>query len=74
MMPMMRSVLVETDSVDIPGGLVLASPEPGRAAATASRSLSASLEHLEPVLRTVRKTSGECAGAFHSGVRREVGR
>lgn len=49
------SVLVETDSVDIPGGLVLASPEPGRAAATASRSLSASLEHLEPVLRTVKE-------------------
>lgn len=33
-----------------------ASPtEPGRAAATATRSLAASLEHLEPVLRTVRE-------------------
>jgi hypothetical protein len=49
------SVLVETDSGDIPGGLVLASPEPGKAAATATRSLAASLEHLEPVLRTVRE-------------------
>jgi Trypsin-co-occurring domain 1 len=49
------SVLVEVDSWEIPGGLVLAAPEPGRAAATASRSLSASLEHLEPVLRTVRE-------------------
>ena len=49
------SVLVETDSEDIPGGLVLASSEPGRAAATATRSLSASLEHLEPVLRTVKE-------------------
>lgn len=48
------SVLVEADSGEIPGGLVLASVEPGRAAATASRSLSASLEHLEPVLRTVK--------------------
>jgi hypothetical protein len=48
------SVLVETDSEDILGGLVPASPEPGKAAATASRSLSASLEHLEPVLRRAR--------------------
>jgi hypothetical protein len=49
------SVLVETDSSDIPGGLVLASPEPGKAAATAVRSLSSSLEELEPVLRTVKE-------------------
>lgn len=49
------SILVETDSGDIPGGLVLASPEPGKAAATAARSLSASLEELEPVLRTVKE-------------------
>lgn len=49
------SVLVETDSDDIPGGLVLASPEPGKAAATATKSLSASLEHLEPVLRTMKE-------------------
>jgi hypothetical protein len=47
-------VLVESDQRDIPGGLALASPDPGHAAAVASRSLSASLEHLEPVLRTVR--------------------
>jgi hypothetical protein len=47
-------VLVESDRGDIPGGLTLASPEPGRAAATAARSLSASLEQLEPVLRTVK--------------------
>jgi Trypsin-co-occurring domain 1 len=49
------SVLVEADSADIPGGLVLASPEAGRATAAAARSLSASLEHLEPVLRTVKE-------------------
>ena len=49
------SVLVEADNEDIPSGLVLASPEPGRAAATATRSLSTSLEHLEPVLRTVKE-------------------
>ena len=34
--------------------LTLASPEPGQAAARAARSLSASLEQLEPVLRTVK--------------------
>lgn len=49
------SVLVETDSEDILGGLVLASPEPGKAVATAAKSLSASLENLEPVLRTVKE-------------------
>jgi hypothetical protein len=57
------SVLVETDSEDIPGGLVLASPEPGKAAATAARSLSASLEHLEPVLRTVKEKLAASAPA-----------
>jgi len=45
-------VLVEADREDIAGGLVLASPQPGEAAAKAVRSLSASLEQLEPVLRT----------------------
>lgn len=44
-------VLVEVDRGDIPGGLTLASPDPGQAAAVAARSLSASLERLEPVLR-----------------------
>ena len=47
-------VLVESDRGDIPGGLTLASPEPGQAAARAAKSLSASLEQLEPVLRTVK--------------------
>lgn len=47
-------VLVESDRGDVPGGLTLASPEPGQAAAKASRSLAASLEQLEPVLRTVK--------------------
>ena len=47
-------VLVEADRGDIPGGLTLASPEPGQAAARAAQSLSASLEQLEPVLRTVK--------------------
>jgi hypothetical protein len=47
-------VLVESDRGDIPGGLTLASPEPGQPAARAARSLSASLEQLEPVLRTVK--------------------
>ncbi len=47
-------VLVETDRENIPGGLTLASSEPGQAAARATRSLSESLEQLEPVLRTVK--------------------
>ena len=47
-------VLVESDRAEIPGGLTLASPEPGQAAARAARSLSASLDQLEPVLRTVK--------------------
>jgi hypothetical protein len=47
-------VLVEADRGDIPGGLALASVEPGQAAAKAARSLSASLEQLEPVLRMVK--------------------
>jgi len=48
------TVLVESDRADIPGGLTLASPEPGQAAARSARSLAASLEQLEPVLRTVK--------------------
>jgi NTP-dependent ternary system trypsin peptidase co-occuring protein len=47
-------VLVEADRGDIPGGLALAAPQPGQAAARAARSLSESLDQLEPVLRTVR--------------------
>ena len=47
-------ILVESDRGDIPGGLTFASPEPGQAAARATQSLSASLEQLEPVLRTVK--------------------
>jgi Trypsin-co-occurring domain 1 len=49
------TVLVEADRGDIPGGLALASPEPGQAAAKAARSFSASLEQLEPILRTVKE-------------------
>ncbi len=48
------AVLVEADRGDIPGRLMLASPEPGQAVAVAARSLSTSLERLEPVLRTVK--------------------
>jgi hypothetical protein len=47
------SVLVEVDSSDIPAELTLASA-PGEAVAKATRSLSASLEQLEPTLRTVK--------------------
>jgi hypothetical protein len=47
-------VLVESDRGDVAGGLTLAAPEPGQAAAKAAYSLAASLEKLEPVLRTVK--------------------
>jgi hypothetical protein len=48
------ALLVEADRAEIPAGLVLASPQPGEAAAKAGRSLSESLEQLEPMLRTVK--------------------
>jgi Trypsin-co-occurring domain 1 len=48
------TLLVEVDRSDIPGQLVLASPKPGEAAARAVKSLSQSLEQLEPLLRSVR--------------------
>ncbi len=49
-------VLVESDRADVPGELMLAAaPQPGEVAAKAARSLSASLEQLEPVLRTVKE-------------------
>jgi hypothetical protein len=47
-------LLFEADRTDIPGGLVLATPNPGEAAARAARSLSESLEQLQPMLRTVK--------------------
>ncbi len=46
--------MVEADRADIPGDLVLASPQPGAAAARATQTLGESLEHLGPLLRTVR--------------------
>ena len=54
-------VLVEADRADIPGDLVLASSDPGAAAAVATQSLSKSLERLEPLLRTVRDKLAACA-------------
>jgi hypothetical protein len=48
-------LLVEADRGDIPERLTLASPERGAAAAKAARSLSESLEQLEPMLRTVKE-------------------
>jgi len=60
-------VLVEADRGDIPGGLTLASPEPGQAAARAATSLSASLAQLEPLLRTV-KDKLAAAGPEHFAV------
>ena len=44
------AVLVEAEAADIPGGLVLASPDAGKAAALATATLEQSLERLEPVL------------------------
>jgi Trypsin-co-occurring domain 1 len=40
--------------------LVLASPQPGQAAARATRSLSEALEQLEPMLRTVKDRLVAC--------------
>jgi hypothetical protein len=54
-------VLFEADRADIAGGLTLASPQPGQAAAKAARSLSESLEQLEPVLRSVKDKLVEAA-------------
>ncbi|HZD14712.1 MAG TPA: CU044_2847 family protein [Pseudonocardiaceae bacterium] len=48
-------LVVEADRADIPGGLTLASPEPGAVAARAVRSLSDSLGRLEPLLRAVKE-------------------
>lgn len=49
------NILVEVDRGDMPSGLALASPQPGEAAAKASRSFGDALDHLEPVLRTVKE-------------------
>ena len=54
-------VLVEADRADIPAGLVLAAPQPGEAAAKAARSLAASLDELQPVLRIIREKLVEAA-------------
>ena len=59
------TLLVEADRADIPGGLVLASPQPGEAAAKAGRTLAESLERLEPVLSTVKdKLAASAPEAF----------
>jgi hypothetical protein len=47
-------LLVEADRGDIPGELVLASPQLGEVAAKAARTLSDSLAQLEPMLRVVK--------------------
>jgi Trypsin-co-occurring domain 1 len=48
-------VLIEADRDDVAGGLTLAAPDPGQAAAIAAHSLSASLERLEPLLRQLKE-------------------
>ena len=68
-------LLVEADRGDIPQGLTLASPKPGEAAAKAARSLSESLEQLEPMLRTVKdRLVASAPDHFTCGVRGEAGR
>ncbi|MGO8961068.1 MAG: CU044_2847 family protein [Streptosporangiaceae bacterium] len=48
-------ILVEADPDDIPSGLTLAAtPEPGKAMATAARSLSESLDQITPFIQTVK--------------------
>jgi hypothetical protein len=62
-------VLVEADRADLPSdeGLTLATPEPGKAVATASTTLSESLERIEPVLTAV-KDKLEAAAPDHFAV------
>lgn len=48
-------LLVEADVRDIAGGVVLAAPNPGEAAAKAAETLAQSLKRLEPLLRTVKE-------------------
>jgi hypothetical protein len=47
-------LLVEANSEDLPGELVLASPQPGEVTARAARTLSDALAQLEPMIRTVK--------------------
>jgi hypothetical protein len=47
-------LLVEADPVDVEGGLVLAAPDPGKAAATAIHNFADSLERLQPVLTAIK--------------------
>lgn len=50
------SLLVEVDRSDLSSELKLAAPQPGRAIAMATESLSESLQRLEPMLRTIKET------------------
>jgi Trypsin-co-occurring domain 1 len=47
------SLLVEADRGDVPGDLVLASPDPGRAAAEATWTVYQALERLAPMLTAI---------------------
>lgn len=46
-------LVVEVDSGDVPGDLVLASPDPAQAAARAGQTLEEALKRLEPSLQKV---------------------
>jgi hypothetical protein len=48
-------VVVEADRDAIPGGLTLASPDAGQAAALATHSISTSFERLQPLLHALKK-------------------
>jgi Trypsin-co-occurring domain 1 len=66
------SLLVETDRAEIPGGLTMASPSTGAAAAKARQSLSEALQQLEPMLSTVRErlvSAGSEQFAVEFGIR-----
>lgn len=49
-------LVVEADADDVPGDLVLAAPEPGKAAARAAQTLEEALKQLEPSLQKVAGT------------------
>jgi|GEM_PF-1486154 len=51
-------LVVEADSSDV-ADVVLASPDPGKVAATAAQSLERSLESLNPVLRAIKEKLAE---------------
>lgn len=47
------SLLVEVDRAEVPGGMVLAAPDPGKAAAEATWTVYQALDRLAPMLTAI---------------------